>query len=45
MNEKINYGLKIYTDFTEKEIKENTLIFNIDNKEHKEIREENFENN
>lgn len=42
---KVSYGLKVNTDFTESEIKKNTRVINIDKKEHLEIREERFENN
>ncbi|MDD3940155.1 MAG: SufD family Fe-S cluster assembly protein [Candidatus Pacebacteria bacterium] len=42
--EKVKYGLKIYTDFKESEIKERTRIINIDEAKHLEIKEENFEN-
>ena len=40
----INYGLKIHTDFNEKEIEKNTRVIDIDTVEHKIIREESFEN-
>jgi len=45
MNEKVKYGLKIHTDFNEKEIEKNTRVIDIDTIEHKIIREESFENN
>lgn len=41
---KVFYGLKINTDFSEKEIEKNTRIINIDKKEHFEMKEENFSN-
>ena len=39
-----NYGLKINTKFTEEEIAKKTKTINIDQSEHYEFREENFEN-
>ena len=39
-NSKIKYGLKINTDFDEDKIKNNTRIININDKEHKIIKEE-----
>ncbi len=42
LKDKIKYGLKIFTDFSEKEIKENTRVIDIDEAKHIEIRENNF---
>ncbi len=42
--EKVKYGLKIFTDFNEKEIDKNTRIIDIDTIEHKIIKEKSFEN-
>ncbi len=41
---KVSYGLKVNTDFTESEIKKNTRVININKKEHVQIHEEKFKN-